>query len=39
VTQHAKDSKFTKQAVTWLNQELWTETHEPGEDRPQAGMC
>ena len=39
VTQHGKDSKFTKQAVTWLNQELWTETHEPGEDRPQAGMC
>ena len=33
------DPQYIKQAATWLNQEGWTENHEPQEARRVAGMC
>jgi hypothetical protein len=39
VVREATPPKFIKQAATWLNQELWTETYEPPEPRLIAGIC
>jgi hypothetical protein len=35
------DPQYIKQAATWLNQECWTENHQPPiqEPRRYAGMC
>lgn len=38
VRQHEPNPRYWKQAVTWLNQELWTETYEQQEPRLVVGM-
>jgi hypothetical protein len=39
VQANGTEPRYVAQAVTWLNQERWTEYQEAPQQRPRAGMC